>query len=122
MSYNITRWTTKSIKDLIIPLSSFTKHNRKDFHPDIELDDDGKTLILSQGDFQIIGQKHGDSILVESIDISGEFSGTFFREVFEEALIESSGILEATLIWEGGDSITKLKVNGNVIDHEEIDL
>ena len=122
MSYNITSWKTKKIDGLKIPLSEFTKHPRKDFHPAIELDDDGATLVISMADFQILGKKENDSILVEQIDISGEFSGTFFRELFDDALESAEGYLEAVLIWEGGDSITRLVVCENEYSHEEIEL
>ena len=123
MSYNIDTWKTKKLDSLAIPLSAFYAHERKDFHP--------RTIINIQegegGDYSIILEAsegkgiHGllvDGVVrVETIEIRGEFSGTMYREVLIPALEKSTGELEAVLIWEGGDSVTRLAVkDGHIID------
>jgi len=126
MSYNITRWNTKSIESLQVHLSAFKDHARKEFHPEITyIPNGGMSLIceLSFCDSIIKGMIcAGDYLWIDSIDISGEGSGTFFHEVFMPALNKSIGRMKATLIWEGGDSITSLIVADAGITNEEIDL
>lgn len=82
-------------------------------HPEvIEIDDE----ILD-----LTGKIVEGHIQVETLFYSGDGSGTF-HNFFIEVLKTSSGVLVATLVWEGGDTITTLSsVDGNVIEGD-IDL
>lgn len=121
MSYNISTFKVKAISDLRIPMAEFFKHERNDFHPELVEKEGHVTLLCGEG--EIRGTVNADRVLsVSSIDISGEFSGTFFREVFKPSLEHSEGELAATLVWEGGDSIELLSVIDGTVDLEEYDL
>ena len=122
MSYNITNFRLKRLENLSIPLSSFNLSERKDWHPKIEYISESELLITGGCGQEIKGTKVGDSIVVEELDLCGEGSGYYMYYVLNECFKRSIGVLEATLIWEGGDSITSLLVeNGKVIE-KEIDL
>jgi len=127
MSYNITNWITKRIECLVIPLSALYGMDddlkRRGWVPDppqiTNVTNAGDILVdidLSPG---IISGKPlpGNSILVNRIDVYGEGSGYLYHEILLPSLRQSKGILEAVLIWEGGDSITRLISNdGDVIE------
>jgi hypothetical protein len=126
MSYNISKCTIKRLENLVIPLEAFFRHERADWHPThgtIPDFDNPLEIVLECGCEQTIAGKLEDGKLrVKEMHLSGEGSGTFYSWILAPALKESSGILEAVLVWEGGDSISRLKVeNGNVED-EEIEL
>jgi hypothetical protein len=62
-------------------------------------------------------------MVVESITNYGDGSGIFHFDYFKkEWLPESKGKLEAVLIWEGGDSITRLTAVDGVVEEKEIEL
>ena len=120
MSYNIDTWQTKKIKDLKIPLNAFKLSNRKDWHPEIKIMEplilpEGIPVIMRAGeDFGgIKGFMDSDHkiLTVTYIYITGEGSGGFMHYVMEEALI-----------WEGGDSITRLIVKDGELTEEDIEL
>lgn len=124
MSYNIDRWKTKRLENLIIPRAAFFIHERKDWHPTIEKvsDDIGNVFIFCGCEQTIKAKADGDKLQITGIEMSGEGSGTFYNWILEPALKQSSGILEAVLIWEGGDSITRLTVENGKVESKEIDL
>ena len=123
MSYNIDTWKLKKLEDLIIPISAFFKHERKDWHPEIKYD--GNFVVfysIMESEIEGTLTESTDAVIVSKIKISGEGSGTLMDWIIEPALKESSGYLEAVCIWEGGDSITRLKVENGVVVDEKIDL
>jgi len=61
---------------------------------------------------EITGVLVDSNFTVTEFDMIGEGSGTFWEWILEPALKESTGILEATLVWEGGDTI--VASNGDV--------
>lgn len=123
MSYNIDRWKTKKLDNLIIPLAAFSKHSRKDWHPRVSSDINAKEVTLECGCGQeIVGLLVDGQLHVIKLDMAGEGSGTFFNWILEPALKESRGQLEAVLVWEGGDSITKLTVDNGVVEQSDVEL
>lgn len=125
MSYNISTWKTKQLNNLVIPISAFFKHERTDWHPKLKFDEDtGERILdfnLEDGDM-LVGKIEDGFFKVENINIYAEKSGTFYEWVLEPALEESTGELEAVLIWEGGDSITQLKVNNGNVEVAQVEL
>ena len=121
MSYNIDTWKTKELKNLQIPLSAFFLYERKDWHPQINKTENGKTIV-DFGNDEIIGIETNGIITVEKISISGEFSGTIYNEMLKPALEKSKGILTVITIWEGGDSIYRLEVKNGDVKDTEVDL
>jgi len=125
MSYNIDTWKTKKLDNLVIPLQSFYEHERKDCHPSQPEIVDAETMEveLECGCEQTINGILQDGFLkVTKLSMSGEGSGTFKSWIFDEALKKSTGYLEAVLIWEGGDSITRLIVDDGNLSEEEIEI
>ena len=61
-------------------------------------------------------------LLVNEVTVYGEGSGTFMREIFTPALAKSTGVLEAVLIWEGGDTISRLVVEDGKVTESDIEL
>jgi hypothetical protein len=124
MSYNIDTWKTKRLSNLVIPLEAFYRHGRTDFHPKAVInapESDGVALECGCGQ-RIVGRLADGRLRVIEFEMSGEGSGTFYHEVLEPALRESAGLLEAVLVWEGGDSINRLKVRDGKVESEEIEL
>jgi hypothetical protein len=122
MPYNVDTWKTKELVDLQIPFESFFKHERKDWHPDVTYLADGRLQLTSMESEGIIGKLEDGDVHVESINFSGEGSGTMLAWIIIPALEDSTGKLVATRIWEGGDSIDRLVVEDGEITEEDIEL
>ncbi len=121
MSYNIDQWKLKRLENFTIPTSAFFLSPRKDWHPEIEKEDDLTVLVCGCGQ-EIKGIEKDGLLHISEIEMSGEGSGTFFHYVLDEALKQSKGILEAVRVWEGGDSIDRLLVEDGKITITEIEL
>jgi len=124
MSYNIDTWKTKKLENLNVPISAFYKHERSDWHPTKTiLDMDTKEIALECVFGQIIKGILSEGVLsISEFEMHGEGSGTFKGWILDEALKESTGELEAVLVWEGGDSITRLNVKDGKIAELEVEL
>ena len=126
MSYNIDTWRTKKLKDFTIPLNALYVHldgRRSPGLPEYLVPGLPQVEIGLCELGKIVGTMlTNQTILVSEISMAGEASGTMYMECLEPALKESKGYLEAVLIWEGGDSITRLKVLDGVVTSEEIEL
>jgi hypothetical protein len=124
MGYNIDNWKTKKLDNLTVPLAAFYRHERKDWHPKAVIrtpESDAVSLECGCGQ-QIVGTLNDGILTVTDFEMTGEGSGTFYHWILEPALKESKGTLEAVLVWEGGDSINKLKVKDGKVTSEEIEL
>jgi hypothetical protein len=130
MSYNIDTWKTKKIKNLVIPLAALKVSlglARRGFEPDIleHIENDNINVTISFNEAPGINgvrQPGNDIIVVKSINLYGEASGTAYHYVLLPALKQSQGFMEAVLIWEGGDSITSLLVKDGLVTEREIEL
>lgn len=124
MSYNISRFHVKRLVNLRIPMSAFYIHERSDWHPSPHLKDvrECADVTLDCGEVEIKGDIHDGFLFVESMELSGEGSGTFMNWIMLPALKESTGELAATCIYEDGDSIIKLLVENGQVDEIEIDI
>lgn len=125
MSYNISSWKTKKMENLVIPVDSFYKHKRTDWHPGHPVIINSETMEVEMEcgiEQSIKGILKDGMIHVTELEMDGEGSGTFRSFILDGALKESKGEMEAVLIWEGGDSITKLTVKDGVLEEIKIDL
>jgi hypothetical protein len=126
MSYNVDTWKTKELVDLVIPVASLFKHERRDWHPRKERHDDGSvSFIVMEGcyiDGTIDIVDHCEMLRVTHIQASGEGSGTALHWIIEPALADSRGKLVASRVWEGGDSIDRLTVIDGVVSSEPIEI
>ena len=125
MSYNIDTWKTKKIEGLVIPIKALFIHERKEWHPQqpkIVNVETNEVFIECGGGQEIYGILKDGNLHVTEFKMNGEGSGTFMNLILEPALKQSSGELEAVLVWEGGDSITHLSVSNGVLKSEIIEL
>ena len=123
MSYNISAWKTKQLKDLVIPFESFAELGSDRIETIIEGAKTTVIIYLSE-DAGITGilSDENRNILVGEINLYGEFSGHDYGDFLLPALKTSTGILEAVLVWEGGDSITRLIVNDGEVTEQDVEL
>jgi hypothetical protein len=135
MSYNITKWTTKSIDNLYIPLSALYDLSSTLIHrgwqpgqPSLNWRT-GLCTIDCGEDAYVKGylqdtnhDNSPDTIQVTEIKFRGEGSGTFFNDVAVPALEKSRGQLSAVVIWEGGDSITSFNVSDGIVTKSRVEL
>ncbi len=124
MSTNITSFKVKKLENLVIPMTAFYESEEKDWHPSHAkvIDPEKNTVQLDCGCGQTIdGVLQDGNLHVTKLYMSGEGSGNFFAFILEPALHKSSGILQASLIWEG-ESLEKLDVNNGKVTKENIEL
>ena len=121
MSYNITDFRVKKIEGFSFPLSSLYKNERKDWHPDRKNNDNG-TVTFTNCDTEISGTIKDDEFYMTAIDCCGEGSGTVITRMLEPAFEDSVGVLIASCVWEGGDSINRLEVNNGVVVWVDIEI
>ncbi len=131
MSYNIDRWKTKRLVDLVIPLIAYTSAYTADrisrgWRPNIQHDYATNKITIGMGcdsDEAIVGTLTADNLIhVESISLRGEGSGTDYYDVLIPMLKASHGELEAVQVWEGGDSISRLVVKDGVVTETPVEL
>lgn len=122
MSYNVDTWKTKELVDLVIPIASLFKHNRKDWHPKRENHDDGTVTFSIMESCNIHGMWDDGYLRVSSIEMYGEGSGTALYWIIEPALADSRGKLVASRVWEGGDLIDRLTVIDGNVSSEQIEI
>ena len=125
MSYNIDTWKTKKLESLVIPLKSLFIHDRTDWHPSqpeiINAETNEVSIKCGCGQEIKAILKDGNLHITE-FEIYGEGSETLMNWILEPALKQSTGKLEAVLVWEGGDSITRLSVNNGELKSENVEL
>lgn len=121
MGYGITAFKVKKLEDLKIPVSAFFER-RSPFIPAKEYSESGKLTLLCGCEQRITGTVKNEILTVQQINMSGEGSGTFIYEILNDALKQSTGVLEAVCVWEGGDFINKLIVNNGFVSWEDIEL
>jgi hypothetical protein len=123
MSYNISSWKIKKSDNLKIPMSSFYKHPRTDWHPDTEYDWKTGETCLFISSTEIRGTVDSNNILaVRSIECHGEGSGTALNWIIEPALKDSTGELDVVMVWEGGDSIDRMMCKNGKVEYKPIEL
>ena len=98
------------------------KNLRENPNPTIDTET-GVLAFTGRGEcFALRGKQDGDWLLVEKIVSYGEASGTMHDYLIETILPQSMGYLHAVLVWEGGDSVTRLEVRDGAVSEEEVEL
>lgn len=67
MSYNIDTFKIKKLENLEIPLSAFFEHEREDWHPEKEYDENGKLTLNCGCEQTITGIVENGILKVEEI-------------------------------------------------------
>jgi hypothetical protein len=126
MSYNISSQKVKKLENFKIPIASlYDKCKRDDWKPKQPEIKNVETNLVS---IEFGCEQHITGILKEGIlsvtefDFTGEGSGVAMDYVLENALKDSSGLLQAILVWEGGDTIESFKVENGIITQTDIEL
>jgi hypothetical protein len=123
MSYNVTSFRLKSVS-LTLPrdfsIKSFSRRAWHEIAVDVVVNEWG----YNEGGegFQMGGDVTNDGLVVTSLDCYSEGSGTDYHELLIPLFKEFKGDLEATVIWEGGDTIERLSIVGGEATETEIDI
>jgi hypothetical protein len=140
MSYNISTWKLKTLK-LELP-RTFDFNQWVDLQPErdergyenigvrwckeeearIEADLAANTWRLEVFNQELSGTIVGDTLVTKELDWRGEFSGHLYSDILLPLFEEFHGDLEAIVVWEGGDSVNRLKIHNGVVEMDkEID-
>lgn len=125
MSYNIDTVKVKKLENFVIPIKSLYESERKDWHPKQPalIDYESNRVIIFMGCGQSIsGLVDNGNIKVEKMDLVGEGSGSLMYYVLKNAFEKSTGIFEAVMIWEHGDSVTKFCVEDGKVTEVPYEL
>jgi hypothetical protein len=122
VSYNIDTFKVKKLKQLRIPLEALYKLQRNLSVTEVDEEIPHITFKSGEGEPMIWGKAAGSWLEVEGLEVYGEWSGTLMRDLIAPALEESTGVFEASLVWEGGDSINRLIVKDGNVTWEDIDI
>ena len=122
MPYNVSHWKTKVLDGLQFSTDVVPEDCNIGLTPTINMGGDLCVYVPIGENNGIVGKLRGNLVDVGLIDCFGEHSGTDYADVLLPILRQSTGKLEAVLIWEEGDWITRLKVNDGQVTEEEIDL
>jgi hypothetical protein len=125
MGCNIISCNVKKMENLEIPLASLYESKETDWHPSkpqiLELETFKVSIEMGCGQ-EIIGILEDDKNLkVESMNLTGEGSGSNLYYVLEHAFGKSSGELQLNLTWEDG-SLSILKVKDGNLTHEDYEF
>ncbi len=124
MSYDCTYFKLKKLDSLKIPVEAFSLHKDDGWHPTQGVMD----IQTSRRRFSIIDSyvegfvQKDMTLAVQSILLSGEGSGSAWFNVWKPALERSIGELEAVMVWEGGETISKLHVLNGDITEENVEI
>ena len=120
MSYNISSWKTKELKDFQLPLDALYADDRG-YLDRPEIMPDRTTSIEGMDGTVIKGKLIDNQLIISSITCYGEGSGTTY-DILLISFRSSMGTLIAVCVWEGGDSISRLTVQNGTITEEQIEL
>jgi hypothetical protein len=124
VSYNIDTFKVKRLEDLTIPVPSLYTHLRKDLHPTKMFSKKSDSWVRFQfmESCFIEGLVIDNAIHVKAIDWCGEGSGNDMTEILEPALENSAGVLVASCVWAGGDSVNQLRVENGKVEWVDIEI
>lgn len=125
MSYNVDHCKVKKLENLRVPLSVLKAMdvNRYGEHLLVhEIGDDTWSYNDNGEGLSMSGTIMNDEARIRELIIFGEGSGHQFTDLLLPMLKQSKGIFEAVLIWEGGDSINRVKSLDGVVTTEDVDL
>jgi hypothetical protein len=128
-------WRTKRIDGLMIPIRALCEFSAdlkargwREEAPEFDVQHNGRTLAritaIEGGGIDGEYVRHGPTeyVVVHTISLYGEGSNTYYHEVLLPALIQSKGVLDAVLVWEGGDYIMRLSVCDGEVAEIAIEL
>jgi hypothetical protein len=120
MSYNISTWTTKELRDFRVPMKALLECDELDSPVYDDVTGVQTFTGLSEA-FELCGMETDDWLHVQHIEYWGIGSGRNFDDL-KDIFSQSTGLLIAILVWEGGDSIERLTVQNGTITEEPVAL
>jgi len=118
MSYDITFWKVKEIENLKIPLEAIQEL------PYVEVRLLSNNNVEADGpteSFDLKGTLEGSVVNVIELEYGGEGSGHAW-EKFKDMFRLSTGKFIASIVWEGGDAISRLIIKNGKVTEEEINI
>lgn len=115
MSYNVSGFRVKALKDFLVPLDLVTATMNVQLYPAGRVEVTGDSEM-----FKLLGRIEGDWIKVIELHEGGEHSGYHFSDVLEPLFAKSKGLLVALVVWEGGDTIEICTWEDGVLTRENI--
>lgn len=116
MSYNVDTWHEIECTDLAIPFETLNVEAR--IFPDKRI-----SLRLCEDGYVkgILDTANNNIVLVDSIKVRGAGS-SHALEKLKHALKSSTGKLDAVMVWEGGDSVSRLTAVNGEVTYQTVDL
>ncbi len=123
MSYNIDTFKLKSIA-LMLPKDFDLSKYGDGWDDKIVLESPSKWSLNDNGEgLEMHGHFAEDgSLVVDELSCSGEWSGHTYEDVLKPMLEEFKGSIDAAMVWEGGDTINRLKAVKGKITEADIEL
>lgn len=116
MSHNVTGFALKKLDSLTLPYATVLEASEGD----VNIQDDVHTFdgFPVEG-MKIVGTQEDDRLNVTDLNYYGEFSGRYW-DTFEELLTQSTGVIKARVVWEGGDSVEIVTITNGAIERSEM--
>lgn len=122
MSYNISQWMTKELKDFRVKIEALGMVRDYLDEPTIDLKTDMLLFTGRSEGFELAGKRADGYLAVGKIENWGEASGTMQGFLSEKVFPHSTGTLIAVCVWERGDTITRLTVKDGAVTEEQVKL
>lgn len=137
MSYNITAWKVRSMR-LVLPLDFHFRHwlesqpdRDKDGYENtgkrwcledssLTLNLETRTWTLDASGQELAGTIEDDQLVATDVDWTSDGSGRLYGDILLPLFKDFKGNLDALVVWEGGDTITQLSIQGGVVDEVEV--
>lgn len=118
MSYDITNFKVKKMHDLVIPMKAL-KSSLSDWNPKdpVLIDPMLSKVRIDMGCGQSIEgilTPVSGRVAITDLRLSGDCSGSLMELLIKPALKESTGYLEAIMVWEGGEVEKLVSFDGQV--------
>lgn len=123
MSYNIDTFKLKKVQ-MTLPkgfdIESFSDRAFAPIKVSSNLEDWGYNE--SGEGFEMKGEIEPNGFSVKEINCSGEGSGNDYDELLIPLFEKYKGNLEASMVWEGGDSLSKISIIDGEVKEEQIEV
>lgn len=130
MSYNITDFRLKEV-NLVLPkgfdIQKFSKDATKyenEARGKIDVATNLKSWNYNENGegLEMEGIITKESFEVKHLSCRGEFSGNDYEELLKPLFEKFKGDLKASIVWEGGDSITRVTIKKGIVKEREIEI
>ena len=122
MSYNISNFRLKSVS-LVLPTDFKMKAFSRRAWDEIHLDVDDTWEYNQNGEgFQMGGEVTDAGLVATNLNCYSEGSGGDYHDLLVPLFKEFKGDLEASVVWEGGDTIEKVSIAKGILTETKIEI